>query len=220
AEGYLFTAHMFQHMALLMLVPLLFLLGFPPASRESRGGKEGFLHRIGLYPALNWLAGIGTMWVWHIPVLCNASVNDPLVRGIQVGSLLGMGLLFWTPILGSPWGGRLNPWSGIAYLFSACLGCILLGIGITFAPVNVCSTFIDPVDRLGLLSTIRGQWGMTPKLDQQIGGLMMWVPSCLVYLIGILNMLGRGFHQEIPAETVEPRPKAGALPLAAHSKTK
>ncbi|HVM33049.1 MAG TPA: cytochrome c oxidase assembly protein [bacterium] len=212
AEGYLFSAHMFQHMLLLMIVPLLMLLGLPTAGRMAKGGLG---HNLGLYPALNWLAGIGTMWFWHVPQLCNAAVANPWVRGIQVASLVGMGLFFWTPILGSKLGSRLSPWSGIAYLFSACMGCVLLGIGLTFAPINVCSTFVDPVDHLGILSTIRNSWGMTPKLDQQIGGLIMWVPSCLMYLVGILSLLGRGFSAQDASETLE-----SDLPLAAHSKTK
>lgn len=213
AEGYLFSAHMFQHMTLLMIVPLLLLLGMPKSGGEADSKSLG--HKSGLYPALNWLAGIGTMWVWHIPALCNAAVANPAVRAVQIGSLLAMGVFFWTPIVGSKLGGRLAPFTGIAYLFSACMGCVLLGIGLTFAPVNVCSTFIDPVDRLGILSTIRNSWGMTPKLDQQIGGLIMWVPSCLMYLVGILSLLGRGFRQSAVLETVD-----RALPLVAHSKTK
>ncbi|MGH7740325.1 MAG: cytochrome c oxidase assembly protein, partial [bacterium] len=218
AVGYLFCAHMFQHMMLLMIIPLLFLAGMPPKSRKTSSG--GFAHRSGLYPALNWLAGIGTMWFWHIPVMCDASITDPIVRGVQVASLLGMGILFWTPVMGSPLGQRLPPWTGIAYLFSACIGCVLLGIALTFAPVSVCSTFIDPVDRLGLLSTIRNQWGLNPRLDQQIGGLMMWVPACMVYLVGILGFLGQGFRESQVLETVDPQPRAGAKSLAAHSKTK
>ena len=219
AEGYLFSAHMLQHMLLLMVVPLLFLLGMPPQTRVP--SSTGFAHKSALYPALNWLAGIGTMWFWHVPMFCNAAVSNPLVRGAQIASLLVMGTLFWTPIIGSKLGQRLSPWSGIAYLFSACMGCVLLGIGLTFAPVNVCSTFIDPVDKLGILSTIRGQWGMSPRLDQQIGGLIMWVPSCLVYLVGILGLLGRGFSQQV-LETVDSQPLSAGkqLPLAAHSKTK
>ncbi len=217
AEGYLFSAHMFQHMLLLMIIPLLFLLGMPPAAKGTSSGHTG-----GLYPALNWIAGIGTMWFWHVPMFCNAAVANPEVRGLQIASLLAMGILFWTPIIGSKLGQKLTPWSGIAYLFSACMGCVLLGIGLTFAPVNVCSTFIDPVDKLGILSTIRGQWGMSPRLDQQIGGLFMWVPSCLVYLVGILGLLGRGFREDAVLETVDsqPRPAGKALPLVAHSKTK
>jgi putative membrane protein len=218
AEGYLFSAHMLQRMLLLMIIPLLFLLGMPPAAsgRRKPSGSSGF------YPSLNWLAGIGTMWFWHVPMFCNAAVLNPAVRGLQIASLLAMGTLFWTPIIGSKLGQKLTPWSGIAYLFSACMGCVLLGIGLTFAPVNVCSAFMDPVDKLGILSTIRGQWGMSPRLDQQIGGLFMWVPSCLVYLVGILGLLGRGFREGAVLETVDsqPRPAGKALPLVAHSKTK
>jgi cytochrome c oxidase assembly factor CtaG len=60
--------------------------------------------------------------------------------------------------------------------------------------------FQQPVDRLGLLHTIRGDWGMTSDKDQQIGGLMMWVPLCFVYLSAIFAQIVRWFAPS--AETI------------------
>ena len=44
-----------------------------------------------------------------------------------------------------------------------------------------------------MLATIRSSWGMTPEKDQQIGGLLMWVPMCLIYLTAIMAQLARWF---------------------------
>ena len=81
------------------------------------------------------------------------------------------------------------------YLFSACLGCTVLGIIITFSPVAVCSIYLHPPDRLGILPLIQDQWGLTPAKDQQLGGLLMWVPACLIYFCGIFGLFAR-WHGE------------------------
>jgi cytochrome c oxidase assembly factor CtaG len=54
------------------------------------------------------------------------------------------------------------------------------------------------VDRLGIASMIDEEWGMTPARDQQIGGLLMWVPMCLVYMSAIFWQLARWYSA--PAE--------------------
>ena len=104
-----------------------------------------------------------------------------------------MGVAFWWQILAPNEASRLSPLAAVIYLFSACLGCTALGIIITFAPVGVCSVYMHPVDRLGMLATIRNEWGMTPERDQQVGGLLMWVPMCLIYLSAIFGQLARWY---------------------------
>src|SRR6202030_496266 len=93
---------------------------------------------------------------------------------------------------------RLSPAIGIVYLFTACTACSVLGIILTFAPVSICSVYQQPVDRFGMLGTIRGQWGLTSDRDQQIGGLLMWVPMCLIYLTAILAQLVRWQSESVP----------------------
>ena len=46
---------------------------------------------------------------------------------------------------------------------------------------------------VGLLGTLRDDWGMTPMCDQQIGGLLMWVPMCMVYVSTILMQFARWY---------------------------
>jgi cytochrome c oxidase assembly factor CtaG len=133
------------------------------------------------------------MWFWHAPRLCDAATRSASIHLLQELSLVGMGLAFWWPILAPREESRLTPALGIVYLFTACTACTLLGIAITFSPVEVCSVYAHPVDRLGAIALLRGEWGLTPERDQELGGLFMWVPACLVYGAGILGILARWY---------------------------
>jgi cytochrome c oxidase assembly factor CtaG len=133
------------------------------------------------------------MWFWHVPAFCDAAASNELIHTLQTFSLLLLGILFWRPIVGPHIEERLSPLAGILYLFTACIACTLLGIWISFSPVSVCPVFMRPADP-GVLPLIQG-WGLSPASDQQIGGLLMWVPTCLVYLGAILFLLRRFYRQ-------------------------
>jgi putative membrane protein len=192
ADGYLFSAHMVQHILLVLIVPALLLLSLPRSFSLPRR-LTAFTH-----PLIGWVAGVGAMWFWHAPTLCNAATTSMTVSAIQTTSLLLMGSLFWWQVLAPRDAERLSPAAGIVYLFTACTACSILGIILTFAPVSICPVYQHPVDRLGMLGTIRGSWGLTSDRDQQIGGLLMWVPMCLIYLAAILAQLARWHSDPTP----------------------
>ena len=200
ADGYLFSAHMLQHLLLVLIVPPLALLGLAPALRGVR--PRNAVTRLLSRPIVAWGLGVGAMWLWHEQTLCNAASQSALVHRVQELSLLVMGTAFWWPILAPREESRLPPLSGVAYLFTACVACTLLGVLITFSPVEVCSVFSHPVDRLGVMPLVRNGWGLTVEKDQQVGGLLMWVPACLVYGVGILGVLGRLFREPSGVEEV------------------
>jgi putative membrane protein len=187
ADGYLFSAHMVQHTLLLLIVPALVLFSLP-RSFALPGALRAFAH-----PAIGWAAGVGAMWFWHAPTLCNAAVTSKTVYAIQTISLLAMGGAFWWQTLAPREEQRITPLLGILYLFTACTACSVLGVILTFSPVTVCSIYAQPMDRLGMLETIRGGWGMTSDKDQQIGGLLMWVPMCMIYLSAIFAQIARWY---------------------------
>jgi cytochrome c oxidase assembly factor CtaG len=138
------------------------------------------------------------MWLWHARPLCNAAVSSQLVNAAQIFSLLFLGAIFWRQILAPREDERMSPPGAVVYLFSACVACSILGILITFSPVSVCPIYAQsPADRLGVLNIIQSNWGITPDKDQQIGGLLMWVPMCLVYLAAIIGQLARWFTHPI-----------------------
>jgi cytochrome c oxidase assembly factor CtaG len=194
ADGYLFSAHMVQHLILLLVVPACVVLALPKDA-AAEWFKRPSLDRIGRWlstPSLGWILGVGAMWFWHVPALCSAATQQTGLGIARDASLLFAGLAFWWPVFAPVERYRLHPLSGIAYLFSACLGCTLLGIYITFSPVSVCPVFANPVDRIGILNGLYNA-GLTPGVDQHLGGLMMWVPPCILYVAAIINLLCRWY---------------------------
>jgi cytochrome c oxidase assembly factor CtaG len=195
ADGYLFSAHMVQHILLLLAVPALVLLSLPPS--RSLALRSPVLD----HPLLGLASGIGAMWLWHLPALCDAAESSGLVKAVQTVSLLALGGLFWRQILAPREEERLSPPLAVLYLFGTCAACSVLGIIITFSPVTVCSSYVQqPIDRFGLLPTLRDRWGISPERDQQIGGLLMWVPMCLIYLSAIFAQIARWFAESATAQ--------------------
>lgn len=194
ANGYLFSAHMVQHILLLLAVPALALRSLP-ATVHLTARAARLLH-----PAFCWACGAGAMWIWHAPALCNAAATSPAISAVQTLSLLVLGAAFWWPLLAPTGTQRISALGGVAYLFASCAACTVLGIILTFSPIAMCPAFLHPADRLGLGPLIRETWGMTAMRDQQIGGLIMWVPMCLVYLGAIFGQMARWY-----AEPANPR---------------
>ena len=193
SDGYLFSAHMLQHLLLVLVVPPLALLALAPTRADKPQNKlVGVIFR----PLVTWGLGVSAMWLWHAPTLCNAAANSAAMHRVQEVSLLAMGAAFWWPIVGPSVRSRMKPLSGIVYLFTACTACTVLGVVVTFSPVQVCSVFLHPIDHLGVMPLIRNGWGLTPSMDQQIGGLFMWVPACLVYGSAILGLLARWYRTD------------------------
>jgi putative membrane protein len=201
ARGTLFSAHMLQHMLLALVAPPLALLALPPSadaagaratSRPTTAGAPSALRHPRRAPAFAlWAMGVGAMWIWHAPRLCNAAATSDAVRALQSLSLPAMGAAFWWPILAPRAARRLPDLAAIAYLLSACLACTILGVSIAFSPVEVCAAYGHGADPLGALPLVRGAWGLTPAIDQQLGGLLMWVPGCTAYAAAILAVVGR-----------------------------
>src|SRR5215469_4590537 len=132
AKGYVFSAHMVQHILLVLIIPALLLFSLPRSF--SLGSTLSQL----TYPLVGWAAGVGAMWLWHAPALCNAAATSRSVSAIQTSSLLLMGSLFWWQVLAPREDQRLSPPVAIVYLFTACTACSVLGIILTFSPVSIC----------------------------------------------------------------------------------
>src|SRR5258706_4990032 len=89
ASQYSFSAHMMQHLLLLLIVPLCAILAWP-SSPAVADGNATQASSLGM-AALGWLAGVGAMWFWHVPALCTAAVQSSGVFAIQTCSLLVAG---------------------------------------------------------------------------------------------------------------------------------
>ncbi len=192
---YLFSAHMIQHILLLLVVPLLLLLGIPKAVAERALKIEpiGSIMRVLGHPVIAWFFGVGAMWVWHLPSLHNTVIaNDSLYIAQQI-SFVFIGMIFWWPVFAPVESRRLSPLVSTLYLSSACLGCTILGMLITFAGAGLYAAYLNPVDSIGILPLLRGELCLTPGVDQQIGGLTMWVPGCLIYLSASMVTIARWY---------------------------
>jgi putative membrane protein len=199
ASRYSFSAHMMQHLLLLLIVPLFAMLAWSSSSAVEAGHFASSDR--GAIP-LGWLAGVGAMWFWHIPALCTAAMQHSSVFAIQVTTLVAAGAAFWWPVFRPQLQRRLPPYAAAVYLFSGCVGCSLLGIYIAFSPVSVCPLYDVDGGSPELLRLVHEQWGLTHRIDQQVGGLLMWVPACMVYLGAILATFSKWY--QVPERVVAP----------------
>lgn len=183
----LFSAHMLQHMVLMLVAAPLLALGRPGYTllwalplRVRRGLARVWQAR-GLRP---WLRVLGSplvllalhtaaVWAWHLPALYNAALASNAVHALEHACFLGTALLFW-------WRVRTGAGSGAAllYVFAAALQSGALGVLMSLAP-----TAWYPVQARGAAG-----WGLTALEDQQLAGLLMWVPGNGVYLVAALGL--------------------------------
>ncbi len=204
-DHYLFSAHMLQHLLLILIVPPLLLYGIPrwEAERWLNVPKIAAAEKILGRPSIAWWSCILVMTLWHLPSFYNAALANEGLHVVQHLSFLITGTMFWWPILSPIPSRRLDTFPAIFYLFGAAAENTLLGIIITFMPVGYYPAYLHPVDEIGALDLIRKGWGLTAAIDQRIGGLLMWIPGCSVYFVGILFELLYWFSQPDPAPAIE-----------------
>jgi cytochrome c oxidase assembly factor CtaG/cytochrome c2 len=187
----LFSAHMAQHELLMAVAAPLLVLGRPPvpllwalpAALRRAIGRLAMLRAVRgtwLFLATPLLATIihgVAIWAWHLPSLFQATLDHEIVHGLQHASFLGTGLLFWWALLH---GGGERRGYGVAVLavFVTAAHTGALGVLLTLAQT-------DFYPRYGHTT---GAWGLTPLEDQQLAGLIMWVPSGVAYLVAALAL--------------------------------
>ena len=201
-DQYLFSAHVLQHFLLALIIPALLVLGTPRGLMEKAlvNPPARRLEAALVKPGVAWMLGIGTMIGWHIPALFNAALASSGLHIFQHLSFLVTGTIFWWPVLQPAEERRLALLPAIVYLFSACTACSLLGAWLTFTPPGAYPAYLDPADPAGILRLVRGGWGLDPKSDQQLGGMLMWVPGCFVYLTVILSATAHWYNAPERAE--------------------
>lgn len=187
--GLLFSVHMLQHeILMLMSAPLLvlsrpfgrLLWGLP---RPLRRLCVLCSRRIGLRrlaaPPVAWSVHAAALWIWHLPVLFDASLRSDAVHAAQHSSFFLSALLFWWALLANR--SRVRSGGAILYVFTTALHSSVLGALLTFAPTVWYASY----------GATTSQFGLSALQDQQLGGLIMWVPSGLVFLVAALVLLAR-----------------------------
>lgn len=204
SKNYLFSAHMIQHILSLLVIPPLLLVGTNSGYLDRISRNKGFrkVADIIFHPVFAWLMGVGSMWVSHAPGLMTKMNDMGPVMDIQTIALLVLGFIFIWPVFTPVRLKKLDPLQSSLYLFLACVGCTALGILITFAPAGIFTSEMTDMD-INIVTMIRTNWGITMGLDQQIGGLIMWVPACLIYLSYVLITLYRWFSAQNSEDQAE-----------------
>jgi putative membrane protein len=179
-----FAMHMIQHEVLMLVAaPLLvigrglptFLWAVPHDARLrlGRATKVDWVRRTwdALTSAFSaWLLHAAALWLWHVPAFFNAAVRNDTAHDWQHATFLVTALLFWHALLRPSGPGSRG--LAIVYLFTTTIHTGVLGALLTFAPRPLYAT-LDSGLTLGALTTLE---------DQQLGGLIMWVPGALVYV--------------------------------------
>jgi len=192
----LFSAHMVQHELLMTIAAPLLVLGRPlvPAlfalPAASRRGASSWTQRPWVRalwgritrPGTAWLLHAIAIWGWHAPGLYDATLANDFIHTLQHVSFLGTALLFWWTVLHPSWSGR-----GMALL---SLFTTMLHTGALGAILTVSATVWNPA-----YATSTRAWGLTPLEDQQLGGLIMWIPGGIAYLVAALALLGSSLRE-------------------------
>jgi putative membrane protein len=201
----LFAAHMTQHEVLMLVAAPLLVLGRPllpflwalPRSWRGRVGGVGKVRwvqrvwRALTNPLVAWAIHTAALWIWHAPVLFQATLKSDLVHTLQHVSFLGSALLFWWALVHGR-RGLLGYGAAVLYMFTTSIQSGALGALLTFA-----STVWYPA-----YANSTASWGLTPLEDQQLGGLIMWVPAGLVYIVAGLALMA-GWMRESERSVVK-----------------
>jgi putative membrane protein len=187
----LFSVHMGQHVLLMSVAAPLLVVARPvgplvkavPAWTPAltRVLRQRWITRL-LTPdvVVAWSLHAIVLWVWHAPVFYNRTLESDVWHATQHVTLLASALLFWQSVLRGRHAGS-SRWAaiGVISLFTTGLHATALGA--------LLALFDTPLYDGHAQST--QAWGLSPLEDQQLAGLIMWVPGCLPYAVGGIMLL-------------------------------
>lgn len=169
----LFAARVGQHMILALMAAPLIALGLP---RRCEPGPRSLM--------INSLCFALALWFWHMPAPYMATFRSDLVYWTMHLTLFGSALLLWRDLL------HHRAQAGLGALTAGAATSVqmgLLGAVLTFATAPLFPIHFATAPA----------WGLTPLADQQLGGLTMWVPGLIFFLVAAkrsLDILLEGSH--------------------------
>ena len=193
--GALFSAHMVQHLIVFLISPLLFAASRPllpmlwalPASWRRGLSRWWKARRVlnATWQAVNHWVGVlllyaGVLWLWHVPALYDAALESQVVHAVEHLSFAIVAFMFWTSVLdaGRPEGIGHAP--ALLLTFATALHSSALGALLTFASKPIYASHEPYTDA----------WSLTPLEDQQLAGVIMWVPMGIWFTITALILFG------------------------------
>jgi len=188
-----FWAHMTQHEVLMTVVAPLLVLGATMVGilralpRDARRAVGRVLRRPGVRRVWRTLTRMDVAWVvqavvltaWHLPALYQRSLASEWVHALQHTSFLMAAVLYWWSVLETP-AARRHRGAAVLSLFLTSLYTGALGALITFAAAPWYPAY-----------RATAAWGLTPIEDQQLAGLVMWMPGGVAYLVAALALTAR-----------------------------
>lgn len=199
------SAHMAQHLLLMMVAAPLLAFGTPisvglfalptqwrsAVARWARSLDRWYdpAGRVGQV-AVFWTIHAAALWVWHLPALYEAALRSRAVHDLEHGVFLLTAFLFWRVLLDPLRRLRLNGAAGALYLFTACLQAGALGIYMTLSPRVWYPSY----------AATAPAWGLTPLEDQQAAGLIMWAVGGTIYAIAAAIVFGAWLRQSESAK--------------------
>ena len=181
----LLSMHMVQHILLLDVAPILILLGLTkrilrPATRRLLPVERsaGFLAG----PVFAVLFYVGAMWLWHVPALYDAALENSGLHVLEHLVMSAAGGLYWWHVF-SPIRPRraLTGLGPIAYMLSSKVGLGLLGVFLTFAPESFYAFYEDQPR----------YWDLSSRDDQALAGAIMAIEQSLVMGIALAYLFIR-----------------------------
>ncbi len=176
SDYYLFSAHMVQHLLITLLVPPLLLLGTPGwmlrplLTSKPVASAARFVTR----PVICFVIFNVVIAVWHLPPMYNATLSG---HGVHIGEhlmFMAAAVLMWWPFLSPlPELPRLSYPGQMLYCFLMIIPMSIVAVYITMA-----DTILYPA-----YSSAPRIWGLSPLDDQQLGGLIMWIPGGIVFYV-------------------------------------
>jgi cytochrome c oxidase assembly factor CtaG len=197
-----FSVHMLQHELLMVVAAPLLVLGRPLQAwvwalpMSALRALAAVANARGLHRAWRWITGpfgawcfhAVALWLWHVPALFEAALASPGIHVLQHASFFASALAFWWAVFGR---GVLAPDGiSVASLFTTMLHTSALGALLTFAPSVWYGSY-----------AMGNAFGLTPLEDQQLGGLLMWVPAGFAYVAAGLWIAGKFLADENPDRT-------------------
>jgi putative membrane protein len=186
----LFTAHMLEHELLMVAAAPLLVLARPigpmlwalpqrwrrALGRAAQARAVATPWRAFTAPVTATALHAAVLWAWHLPLLFEATLDSALAHRLQHVSFFGGALVFWWAMLERR---PRAPGAAAMHLFVTSIHASLLGALFLFA-----QRLWYPRQTLGAPA-----FGLTPLEDQQLGGVVMWLLACSVYLIAALWLL-------------------------------
>jgi putative membrane protein len=165
-----------------LAAPLVALMwALPPRGRRRvmqavrRRGVAGAWAAI-TAPAAVWLLHAVTLWVWHMPSLFDAALRSETIHAVQHLSFFWTAALFWWGMAHGRYG-RLGYGAAVVYVFATAVHSGVLGALLTLSPHVWYPLYATA-------TSATAAFGLTPLEDQQLAGLLMWVPAGVIFIAG------------------------------------